>query len=204
VAYHPPTAPEASALVSACRGVTAALVESALATGARRGDLLGLRWRDVDFQRRDILFRAATSKARRDRVVPMTDRLHAVLVQLKASRPRPAMDGTDLVYVKRDGTAVHRETLRQDLRVALLRAGDGIPLEKRDAVTFHTLRHTAASLMVAAGVPLFDVAKILGHSTLAVTMRYAHFAPEAGRAAVEKLGAALAGTTAERQAKAGA
>src|ERR1700741_2934223 len=56
----------------------------------------------------------------------------------------------------------------------------------------HGLRHTAASLMVGAGVPLFDVAKILGHSTLAVTMRYAHFAPAAGRAAIERLGSALA------------
>jgi hypothetical protein len=41
--------------------------------------------------------------------------------------------------------------------------------------------------MVAASVPIFDVAKILGHSTLQVTMRYAHFAPEAGRAAIEAL-----------------
>lgn len=45
--------------------------------------------------------------------------------------------------------------------------------------------------MVAEGVPLFDVAKILGHSTLAVTMRYAHFAPEAGRAGIDKFGRAL-------------
>ncbi|MBL9088124.1 MAG: tyrosine-type recombinase/integrase [Planctomycetia bacterium] len=67
------------------------------------------------------------------------------------------------------------------------------PPEKRTKVTFHTLRHTAASLMVAEGVPLFDVAKILGHSTIAVTMRYAHFAPEAGRAGIDKLGKALQG-----------
>ena len=38
-----------------------------------------------------------------------------------------------------------------------------------------------------AGVPIFDVAKVLGHETIQVTMRYAHFAPEAGRAAVEAL-----------------
>ena len=67
-----------------------------------------------------------------------------------------------------------------------------IPIDKRDRLTFHDIRHTAASLMVAAGVPLFDVAKLLGHSTLAVTMRYAHFAPEAGRSAVDSLGRTLA------------
>lgn len=49
--------------------------------------------------------------------------------------------------------------------------------------------------MVAEGVPLFDVAKILGHSTLAVTMRYAQFAPKAGRAGIDKLGKALGGAT---------
>jgi hypothetical protein len=48
--------------------------------------------------------------------------------------------------------------------------------------------------MVAAGVPLFYVAKVLGHSTLAVTMRHAHFSPEADRGAVERLEGALRGT----------
>ena len=68
---------------------------------------------------------------------------------------------------------------------------EDLPEDKRTRVTFHTLRHTAASLMVGQGVPLFDVARILGHSTLAMTMRYAHFAPDAGRSAIQKLGAAL-------------
>ena len=47
--------------------------------------------------------------------------------------------------------------------------------------------------MVGAGVSIFDCAKLMGHSTLAMTMRYAHFAPEAGRDAVARLGAALDG-----------
>jgi len=59
--------------------------------------------------------------------------------------------------------------------------------------------------MVQAGVQLFDVAKILGHSTLGVTMRYAHFAPESGRAAVARLGAVLnqTGSGGERSVSAG-
>lgn len=63
----------------------------------------------------------------------------------------------------------------------------GIPDEKKPLVTLHVLRHTAASLLVAAGVPIFDVARILGHKDMKTTMRYAHFAPEAGRAAAETL-----------------
>ena len=62
-----------------------------------------------------------------------------------------------------------------------------VPAHKKPKVTTHVLRHTAASLMVAAGVPMFDVAKVLGHETIQATMRYAHFAPEAGKAAVEAL-----------------
>ena len=75
---------------------------------------------------------------------------------------------------------------------AALRACVAIPSEKRSEVTFHCLRHTAASLMVQNGVSLFDVGKILGQSTMAVTMRYAHFAPEAGRVAVDRLGKPVA------------
>ena len=53
--------------------------------------------------------------------------------------------------------------------------------------SFHTLRHTAASWMVAAGVPLYEVGKILGHSTPLMTQRYAHLAPEHLRSAVAAL-----------------
>jgi integrase len=55
----------------------------------------------------------------------------------------------------------------------------------------HTLRHKAASLMVAGGRPIFDVAKILGHQDVKITMRYAHFAPEAGRDTIDTLGEML-------------
>ena len=61
----------------------------------------------------------------------------------------------------------------------------------RPEFRFHDARHTAASHMVAQGVPLFDVSKILGHKSLQMTMRYAHFAPKAGRAAIDALERAL-------------
>ncbi|MCB9829060.1 MAG: tyrosine-type recombinase/integrase [Planctomycetes bacterium] len=67
----------------------------------------------------------------------------------------------------------------------------GDPRGEAGGVTFHALRHTAASLMVATGVPILDVARVLGHSTLAVAMRYAHFAPESGRAAIARLAGVL-------------
>lgn len=183
------TAAESRALVASARPGIGDVVLTALHTGMRRGELLALRWAHVDLVRRHILVSAATEKAGRGRVVPMTDGLHERFAALRAEHPR-AISGTDPVFVFPNGDEVTSKALRSGFERAV-RTCEGISLEKREKVTFHCLRHTAASLMVAEGVPLFDVAKILGHSTIAVTMRYAHFAPEAGRAGIDKLGRAL-------------
>lgn len=185
------TADEANALIGACSPTLRPFALAAVHTGMRRGELLALRWRSVDLKRREVRIEAETEKTGRGRVVKMTTALHSALADLKASRSLPALDGSDRVFSRPDGEPLGDQDVRAV--VATARKCEGIALEKRDAVRFHDLRHTAASLMVAAGVPLFDVAKVLGHSTLAVTMRYAHFAPEAGAAAAESLGAALAG-----------
>lgn len=183
------TAVESRALVASARPGICDVVLTAIHTGMRRGELLALRWGHVDLARRQLVVSAATEKAGRGRVVPMTAALHGRLAELRTEHPR-AIGGTDPVFVFPDGSEVTSKALRSGFERAV-RVCEGLPLEKRDKVTFHCLRHTAASLMVAEGVPLFDVAKILGHSTLAVTMRYAHFAPEAGRAGIDKLGRAL-------------
>jgi integrase len=192
------TADEARALVGACSPVLRPVVMAALHTGMRRGELLALRWRAVDLDRRELLVEAATEKAGRGRVVPLTDALCSTLAALKADRKRPALDGSDAVFTDHAEAPLTRSAV-QYIFPRTVSACEALPLAKRGKVTFHALRHTAASLMVAAGVPLFDVAKILGHSTLAMTMRYAHFAPEAGRAAVEALGKALTSAGAERR-----
>lgn len=186
------TAAESRALIEVCSPGTRDVVLAALHTGMRRGELLALRWRRVDVERREIVVESATEKTGRGRVVPMTDVLHARLVELRREHPR-SIHGDDPVFVLLDGSELTSKILRNGFEGAVRRCA-AIPVDKREKVTFHCLRHTAASLMVAEGVPLFDVAKILGHSTLAVTMRYAHFAPEAGRAGIEKLGKALAAT----------
>jgi hypothetical protein len=80
-----------------------------------------------------------------------------------------------------------RQTLIRKRRTAALAVCPGIPDEKKPRISMHTLRHTAASLMVAAGVPIFDVSKVLGHGSVLMTMRYAHFAPEASRGAIDAL-----------------
>lgn len=64
-----------------------------------------------------------------------------------------------------------------------------------EAASFHSLRHTAAAWMVQAGVSLYEVQKVLGHSTPVMTQRYAHLAPEHLRGAAQALDAALSGPT---------
>lgn len=187
------TAEESRALVAACRPGIREVVLAALHTGMRRGELLALRWRCVDLARRELVIEAETEKAGRGRIVPMTAEIHAVLTALRGVRP-VSIDGRDAVFVLPDGREITPKMVRSRFEGAVARCA-GIPLDKKPKVTFHCLRHTAASLLVAAGVPIYDVAKLLGHTTIAVTMRYAHFAPASGRAAIERLGSALAPTS---------
>lgn len=184
------TAKECHTLIEECSPVLRPVVLAAVHTGMRRGEILSLAWRTVDLKRGEIHIEAANEKAGRGRVIPLTDNMKAILKGMKESRPRPALDGSDPVFTGNAGRAIKPSNL---LRMFMLTVGrcEGLPVAKRESLRFHDLRHTAASLMIGASVPIFDVAKILGHSTLAVTMRYAHFAPEAGRAAIGRLGDAL-------------
>ncbi|NUN50221.1 MAG: site-specific integrase [Candidatus Brocadiae bacterium] len=184
------TQTEARDLVGASDAVMRPFLHAALATGARRGELLRLKWRDVDFDRREVTIHPENEKAGRGRVIPMTLDLLAELRTLRQLRQVKALDGSDAVFLQASGDPITEEVVKKGFDRAI-RACDSIPTEKREKVVLHSLRHSCASFMVAAGVPLLDVARILGHSTLAVTMRYAHFAPESGRAAVDKLGKAL-------------
>lgn len=76
------------------------------------------------------------------------------------------------------------------LRLRFHKARDGcttLPATKRTTLRIHDLRHTCASLLVASGVSIFDTSKVLGHADVRMTMRYAHFSPEAGRKATKSL-----------------
>ncbi|MEK7469677.1 MAG: site-specific integrase [Planctomycetota bacterium] len=189
-------ATEARALVASADAVMRPVLTTAVSTGMRQGECIRLSWRSVDFDRRTIFVEPENSKSGKGRAIKISADLFAELSALHAARSvnAAALKGDDPVFRQANGKRITKTVLKKGLARAL-RAEEvrkAIPAEKLPKVTFHTLRHTAASLMVAAGVPIFDVSKILGHATLAMTMRYAHFAPEAGLSAVEKLGNVLA------------
>jgi hypothetical protein len=124
------------------------------------------------------------AKSGKSRTVPMSAWLYETVMPLSPADGAPR--STAYPFGRPAGKPFNGWDVRKRFQRALA-ACHAISEEKKATVVLHTLRHTAASLMVAAGVPIFDVAKILGHSTLQVTMRYAHFAPEAGRAAIDAL-----------------
>lgn len=152
---------ERKELLTACRDshepLLYPLVVVALSTGARQGELLSIRWSDVDFQRG--LIRLENTKNNERRSVPLTGHAHDLVKDMASVR---RID-TDLVFPFKGG--------KQGVRV---------PWEKSRAeakikdFTFHDLRHTAASYLAMNGATLAEIAEVLGHKTLAMVKRYAH------------------------------
>jgi integrase len=153
-----------------------ALYITAAFTGLRQGELLALRWRDVDWAlqriqvRRNYTNRQEKSpKSGRVRSAPMVDEVTVALDALSRREhfTRPA----DLVFCSDTGDHLDSWALRRRFYAALERAG----LRR---VHFHDLRHCFASLAVRK-LPLSTVQGYLGHAHISTTMRYVHHAPAA-------------------------
>lgn len=137
------------------------LIIAALETGCRRGELLGLQWRDV--RDREIILPASKTKARRDRRIPISGVLRAVLV---ARRNDPA--GTPLppdAYVFGDEVGRRRGLFKTAWRLTLERA-------KVEDLHFHDLRREAGSRWMDAGIPLATIQRWLGHANISQTSKY--------------------------------
>ena len=102
-------------------------------TGMRRGELLALRWRAVDLDRRELKVEAETEKTGRGRVIPLTDALYEELSEMKGRRPRPAFDSSDPVFTARDGEPLTEKMVRLGFKRAVQHC-EAVPLEKRDKV----------------------------------------------------------------------
>ncbi len=155
----------------------------AIHTGLRAGELLRLRWSDVDFGSGSIHVREA--KSGEGRRLPLNQTGLAALRQLRGERPkviqlevrRGAIEGGHVFGP--DGNAL-RMSLNREFRRAVKAAGI-------DELRFHDLRHTFASRLAMRGLDLYRIQTLLGHKTARMTMRYAHLSPGALRDAVEAL-----------------
>lgn len=148
------------------------LIIAALDTAMRHGELLKLRWSDVNLDAREILIRAMNTKTARARVVAMTPRLHAELKTLKATAP-PDPEG--LVFGVTD-------SVKRSFAAACKVAGI-------DGFRFHDCRHTAITRMVQAGLPPMEVMKISGHTQMTTFARYVNPNSHSVRRAADALAA---------------
>jgi excisionase family DNA binding protein len=140
-----------------------------LCTGGRRMEVLSLRWRDVDLENGTVLF--THTKAGCNRLVPINARLRECLESLKRGKSGfvfPAQDGQQLNGVRRA------------FEKACRRAG-------LDGLRVHDLRHTFATRLLRRGADIVTVQRLLGHSSVVVTQRYAHTDEATKRSAVALL-----------------
>src|SRR3989338_2734628 len=161
---------ELESLYAKCTGEVLHIVKVAVHTGLRRGEILGLVWKDIDVSRKLIYVRCAgkfaySTKSSKNRVVPMNDIVWKVFLSI-LKQPN-----FDFIF---DNT--HRNAFKEAVKRAKI-------MDFR----FHDLRHTFASYLVMAGVPLNTVRELLGHSNINMALRYSHLAPGHKSDAVEKL-----------------
>lgn len=149
---------EIQRLLDAADNYYRAVWSTFLLTGMRRGELLKLEWRDVDFARKNITIRPTSDKKRRGRSIPM----HSALVTILKNLPRRSKR-----YVFANGEGSQLRHLWRTLNRTCLRA-------KIKPVSVHELRDTAATHLIEKGANVFSVQKILGHADLKSTMKYVH------------------------------
>ena len=143
------------------------IASTAVYTGMRVGEIVGLRRIDVDLERRMIRVErsgSGTTKSKRLRYVPINSRLLPIL--------RECLKCGDSEHVFPDEKGRMRTI---DFRSEMRKAAESAGLRK---IRFHDLRHTFASNFVAKGGNIISLQRILGHSTISMTLRYAHLAPD--------------------------
>ena len=143
-----------------CTKQAQAAIWAALLTGARRGELFQLGQEDIGID--TITLPASHTKPLKTRVIPI----------IPALRP----------WLKHFPLTIMVDGLKSSWRRARVKA-------RMEHVNFHDLRHSCASIMLGLGVDLHTISKILGHSNVQTTQRYAHLQIDAQRAALDKLSA---------------
>ena len=161
------------------------LIVGALETGCRQGELLQLRWSDVNLDRQELRVRAEHAKDGEERVIPISTRLQAVL-QMARTGP----DGEELgaeAFVFGDVTGAAITTFKRAWHATILRAngitpdwrgGHGkltpacVEAQRRIDLHFHDLRHEAGSRWLEGGMPIHHVKELLGHANIRTTDTY--------------------------------
>jgi len=148
------------------------MVMLAISTGMRRGEILGLRWPDLDMKRHQAVLHKTKNRERRS--VPLVPQVHGLL-------------------------EAHAKVRRLDTDLVFPQPGKEVPIDpahwfekavaaaKIEDFRFHDLRHTAASYLAMSGATAGEIAAVLGHKTLAMVKRYAHLSDAHTTTVVERM-----------------
>jgi integrase len=158
-------------LLSNCTKNLRPIVVLALFTGMRRGEILGLKWHDIDVKRNIITLLDTKNGEKRE--VPMNEQVKTALIRV---RKHP---NTAYIFCNEKGVPVH--DIRKSYSTALRKSGI-------TNFRFHDLRHTFASQLVMSGIDLNTVRELLGHKDMTMTLRYSHLAQSHKQRAVDILG----------------
>ena len=164
-----------------------------LYVGQRLGDLAKLTWRAVDLDTGEIAF--TTRKTRRRILLPLVQPLADYFASL------PTSDNPNVFIFPRAASAKRTASLSNQFREILVEAGLVQPLPRghksigkgrdqaREAseISFHSLRHSAVTMLQAAGVSGFIAREIVGHESAAVSRQYTHLTTDDKRAAMQRL-----------------
>lgn len=164
--------------LDACPNYLEPIVVIAIYTGMRRGEILNLKWRDIDIKRE--LIHVLDTKNGEKKEIPMNDEVKRIFIKT------PRHKGSDYIFYNSNGKPY--KDIRSAFKKALKKSG----VKKEDGFRFHDLRHTFASHLVMNGVDLNTVSKLLGHKSIQMTLRYANLSPKHKKRAVDILGKKLA------------
>jgi excisionase family DNA binding protein len=148
------------------------ILRVALNTGMRRGEILNLRWKQVDMERRMISVQQ--TKSGKNRLIPMNDVLFGEFSRLKTLLSR-----SEVVFAN-PRTGLPYTQVRKSFKGACKMAGIS-------NLRFHDLRHTFATRLIRAGVDIITVKELLGHFSIRMTQRYTHSNQDQQRMAVARL-----------------
>ena len=181
---------EIQRLLAECSKHLARIVECAVNTGMRRGEILGLKWEQI---RNGYIYLQKT-KTNEPRQIPINEDLERLFKEIRREQQLRSeyvftfwngehnLKGKKPVRNRRkaESVPVTIKNVRTSFKGALKRAGI-------ENFRFHDLRHTFASHMIMRGASLKEVQEILGHKNIAMTMRYAHLSQEHKKKAVNRL-----------------
>lgn len=154
---------EEKRLLSVCDTYLHSIIVTALYTGMRKGEILSLKWENIDLANNLITIDQTNAKSKKTRRIPVNSVIRKLLLEQRLKSA-----GSEYVFLSSKGTPYMRQdSLNRAYLLSLAKA-------EIKGLRFHDLRHTAATRLIELGYSIVAVKEILGHASINTTMRYVH------------------------------